>query len=760
MSTDLALEQSLAQLRRGDTEGALAGLRRLAEAPLEVAAPGAPDEAGRLGRLDAACAEAEGADALRETLAAFGEEFPEWDEPWFRLARHLEEAGDAAGAEIAYGNCVERNPTRPEVLLALGELLLRRRALQPAAKLLRLCCALAPLRDEAWDALGRCLLLQGSANYAVGAFTKAQRLAPQRIDYALNRVEAALVAGRGDEELTRLEAACDEDPASAVHLTARAELVHRLGQRELAIDLLEAAATLAPDEKLPVAKLGERLTHSMRPAEADRALTRALALDPGNARLGIMHSVVLLRLLRYRDSIRLLEELIELNGEDSALLGNLSTATLALGRQEEAVAQARRAIELQPVAAVWRTLCNTLPYCDGVTAAELSEAARETSLRWPRDVVPAFTGTRDPQRRLRVGLLSGSLKMHPVGWLTVAGFEALDPEAFELVRLTAFTPPDSLAQRFANIAPEIHDTGLYDDHGLARHIRAIGIDILIELGGYGDLGRMAVCAYRAAPVQVKWVGMQNHTSGIPEIDWMITDRWETPPALEHFYTERAMRMPDGYVCYSPPPDAPDVAPLPALANGYVTFCCFSNLSKLTPRVLASWASLLHRMPDAKLLLKAPQFSEPSTGEDFLARFAAHGIGPERLILRGASPHRTLLGQYADVDILLDPFPYNGGLTTCEALWMGVPTVTLPGEIFASRHSLSHISNVGLEDWVASDLEDYLALAERKAGDLESLAALRAGLREKVRLSPLCDAPRFGRHLGAKLREAWLEYCKS
>jgi predicted O-linked N-acetylglucosamine transferase (SPINDLY family) len=352
------------------------------------------------------------------------------------------------------------------------------------------------------------------------------------------------------------------------------------------------------------------------------------------------------------------------------------------------------------------------------------------------------------------------LKMHPVGWLTIAAFEALDPTQFELVRLSAFEQDDYISHRFMKVAPERHDTSLFDDLGAARHIRASGIDILLEMGGYGDNGRMPICAYRAAPVQIKWVGMQYHTSGLEEMDWILCDEREIPPELAHYYTERPLYLPDGYVCYSPPPDAPDVARLPALANGYVTFGCFNNLSKFTPNSVATWAKLLHRLPTARMILKTPQFIEAENKQDMLQRFAACGIGEERLTLRGASPHRTLLAEYGDVDIILDPFPYNGGLTTCEALWMGVPTVTMPGEIFAARHSLSHLSNVGLTDWVAHDIQSYLALAEHKASALPELATLRANLRERVRQSPLCDARRFGKYFGDALRHAWRTWCEN
>jgi len=293
---------------------------------------------------------------------------------------------------------------------------------------------------------------------------------------------------------------------------------------------------------------------------------------------------------------------------------------------------------------------------------------------------------------------------------------------------------------------------------LVAAARVRNIDILIDLGGYGDASRMAACANRLAPVQIKWVGMQAHSSGLAEMDWFLTDRWETPLGFETLYSEKLLRLPDGYICYSPPTYAPDVAVLPALRNGFVTFGCFNNLAKLTPALIQTWAAILRRVPNAKLVLKTHQLSDPETAGWFRHRFAALNIGPERLDTRGSSGHRAFMGEYGDIDIVLDPFPYSGGLTTCEALWMGVPTITCPGEIFGSRHSTSHLSNVGLADWVTGSVEDYIEMAVARAGDLAALAALRADLRDRVRASPLCDAPRFGRNLGTALRTAWRDWC--
>ena len=293
---------------------------------------------------------------------------------------------------------------------------------------------------------------------------------------------------------------------------------------------------------------------------------------------------------------------------------------------------------------------------------------------------------------------------------------------------------------------------------MAQRICDLDIDILVEMSGYGDRGLIAACAHRPAPVQIKWVGMQNHSTGLAKMDWIITDRWETPPEHAPFYSERLLVLPDGYVCYSPPPYAPDVVPLPALTRGHITFGCFNNIAKITPLVIATWARMLRAVPDSRLILKAHQFAEPATTEHFLAAFAARGIAADRLDLRAGSPHRDLLAQYGAIDIVLDPFPYSGGLTTCEALWTGVPTVTIPGETFASRHSASHMSNAGLADWVFPDLDAYVTRAVAAASDIPAPAALRATLRAQVRASPLCDAPRFGRSLGSALRRAWHDWC--
>lgn len=781
----MTAEAALARLRAGDAEGALSLLDAIdgddsdpaqhaarGMTLLDMAQPGLARIALRaavsLGDtspptlLNLAIAEDRAGDwpRARVLMEIVAEALPDWDEPLVRLAESHRHAGDPGAAEIAYRRVLEVSPKREEALIGLAGLLIARAEGVEARLLLLRCIGVAPDRGEAWAALGLALLLTAEPTLAHTALIEAQRLEPDVAEYALHGIEAARVAEMTDAELARLALASEAEPLNPVPLLARGVLLERLGRRAEAIDCLEVAVALAPDALLPVKLLGAVLARSDRRREAEAALRRAIELDPDDPRLRNDRATVLMRLQRHADASALLLELVEQHGDDTTVLCNLSNATACLGLQQAAVDFARRAIAHDPAASLpRRALCNNLPYLDGITGAELLAALRECAARLPRVQLGGFVNDRDPERKLTIGLLSGSLKTHPVGWLTVAGIETLDPARFAVVCLVQNAlPTDPIARRFRAAAREWVEIDALDDVALATRARDLGIDVLIDLGGYGDQARMPACAHRLAPVQAKWVGMQNHSTGLAEIDWFITDRWETPAELAQVYSEQLLRLPDGYVCYSPPPYAPDVGPLPALANGHITFGCFNNLAKVTPRVIATWAAVLHRVPEARLVLKTHQFGDAPTADRVRAVFADAGIAAARIELRGSSPHRAFMAEYGQIDMVLDPFPYSGGLTTCEALWMGVPTVTLPGEIFASRHSMSHLCNVGLSDWVARDAADYVALAVAKAADVTALVALRAGLRRRVKASPLCDAPRFGRNLGAALRHAWRGWC--
>jgi len=237
------------------------------------------------------------------------------------------------------------------------------------------------------------------------------------------------------------------------------------------------------------------------------------------------------------------------------------------------------------------------------------------------------------------------------------------------------------------------------------------------------------------------------------MDFLMADRFHVPDGEECCYTEIVLRMPNGYVCYGPPEDSPEVGPLPAPIAGRVTFGCFNNPVKYSPRILEAWAEILRRVPTARFLIKFAGLDDPQLQQRMWAEFTSRGIEAERIMLEGRSPHAELLAAYNRVDLALDTQPYSGGLTTCEALWMGVPVITFPGQTFAGRHAVSHLTNAGHEQFIAADSAGYIDLAVNWTSRLEELATIRSQMRERVRNSPLCDGPRFARDFLSLLRTA-------
>ena len=699
------------------------------------------------------------AEAARQHMREIAVAFPLWDEPPLRLAESFRRSGHWPAAEQAYRDTLRLNPARLEALVALGSGLVVRDRAEEALPFLAQACAQPEATFEAWHVLGVAYRAAGDAASAEEALAKASAAAPDNLEIAIQHADAALAAGIADAELERLDKLAEASPLDPLPLRRSAHLLAALGRVQESVDALSAAADIAPHDASIAAALGSYLARLDRAMEAEPALRRALELNPSDQQARSDLAAILLRRLRFAESETLLRELIAERGESGPLLCNLANSLSGQGFQEEGIAVARRAAGSFPHDfQAWRTLTSVLPYL--AEPEEQAAAARECARCYPRGPQTPFSNTRDPERPLRVGLLSRALRTHPVGWLTLAGWEALDPAAFELVCLGPRSRTDPLARRFAARASAWHDITSQGDAAVAALCRDLGIDVLVDLGGHGESGRLGVLAHRAAPIQIKWVGSQFGTSSLPEMDWFLTDRWETPPGSEDLYTEGLLRLSDGYVCYDPPEWAPDVTPLPALSGRGVTFGCFNNLSKITPEVIATWARILSATPTSRLVLKSPQFQDSALLAQVKARLGAARIDARQFELRGASAHRDHLAAYAGIDIVLDPFPYSGGLSTCEALWMGVPTITLPGRSFASRHTLSHQENAGLHGWAASSTDDYVRLAVQRASDLNALATLRAGLRAKVAASPLCDAPRFGRSLGAALRHTWQIWCKN
>jgi protein O-GlcNAc transferase len=398
-----------------------------------------------------------------------------------------------------------------------------------------------------------------------------------------------------------------------------------------------------------------------------------------------------------------------------------------------------------------------LHYSSDIDTSELKETIGMWGQRFGHGDVtmtpPARVGINAP---LRVGLLSGSFRQHPVGFLALPGLEKLDRSQFSITCYANQIGGDEYTERFQSLSDRWRPVAHLSDEHLASLIREDRIDILIEMAGHAAGHRLPVVARRVAPVQIKWIGGQFNTMGIETMDYFLSDPVESPPEHDDLYFERIHRLPSVYACYEPPTDAPDVSPLPASANGHLTFGSLNKLNKIGSKTAALWSRCLKAVPDSRLLLQSEPFEDPNNVERAHALFSAQGIDPARITCRGFTPHPELFLSYHDIDIALDPHPYSGCLTTCEALWMGVPVITLPGPTFAGRHSASFLTAVGLSDWIANDEDHFVELAARRCADLPALSDIRQKLRHQMSQSPLCDTALFGRDLGQALREMWNE----
>ena len=518
--------------------------------------------------LNLAIAEDRAGDAARasELMQDLERRLPDWDEPPLRLAESLRARGDPAAAEDAYARVLAVNPHREEALLALAGLLINRGDATRAQPLLMHCCGVAPHRAEAWDTLGIALNNSGEFARAYGAFVKAQRCAPLTLDYALRRVGAAIKANCAEADLARLELDCEADPLNPARHIAIGVLLEHIGHRAAAIEAFETAVALAPNDPVAATHLGEALVRSTRPHDGEIALRRAVELDPDNIKLRNDHAATLMRMQRHGEARALLQSAIDDYGDDWQLLCNLANTTCCLGLQTDAAAMARRAIDRAPDALnPRRSLLGALVYQDGVPGADILAAARTCAERTPRSPAPAFANTLDPDRPLVVGLLSGTLKTHPVGWLTIAGFETLDPAAFASSAWRR-TPRGTPSPELPAVARDWHDVDQLTTStrvqgartrdrraDRSRRLRRCGPHACVRLSagtGAGEMGRHAEPHHRPGGD-----GLDHHRP--------LGDAARTRAP---FYTERLLRLPDGYVCYSPPPYAPDRRALPALAT--------------------------------------------------------------------------------------------------------------------------------------------------------------------------------------------------
>jgi protein O-GlcNAc transferase len=506
--------------------------------------------------------------------------------------------------------------------------------------------------------------------------------------------------------------------------------------------------------------LGLQHHRAGRLTEAAQCYQQALAADPDHADALHLLGVVAHQLGDHSTAIGLIEEAIALRPRVADYHSNLGNALRVVGRLDAALASYRTALRLRPdLVEAHSNLILTLdldPRADN--AARIAERQRWDA-RHARPLATQIlphANDPDPDRRLRIGYVSADFYHHSAAEAFWPVLAAHDRRVVEVTCYSGVVQPDDYTARFRAAADRWRSTVGMTDDAMAALIRRDAIDVLVDLSAYSRGNRLLVFARKPAPVQVTAWGYATGT-GLSAMDYFFADPVVVPPEEQRYYAEEVVYLPS-VLSFSPPEDAPPLVPLPARAGGPLTFGSLNQPRKLTDETLAFWARILAAVPDSRLFLKYGGMDDPAVGERVRTALARQGVAADRLSLRGLTGHSDHLAAYGEVDVALDPFPHGGGVTTLEATWMGVPTLTLPGDRISSRVSASFLRTLGLTDWIATTPDDYVALARRHAGDIAGLTTLRRGLRARLAASPICDAAAYCRAVEAAYRLMWRRWC--
>ena len=642
-------------------------------------------------------------------------------------AQSLHNAGQAGLAEPLYRRIVADWPQTPEAARALtnlGVILQERGELEAALSLHHRALVLAPALAEGFCNRGDTYSQLDRLAEAEADFGRAAELAPALAPAWFNRGNVLLRLGRATAAETCYRRSRDLLPRLAQVPAQLARALAAQGRAAEAMDAMADAVALAPGDWSLLNDLGVLQQQAGRIAAAKASLRRAIDHCPGAA---VAHY-------------------------------NLGNACYGEGDAARAAACYRRAWELDPrLSRAASNYLNCLHYLPEPGGAAIAACHREVAAGGRQPPGHSHANSPEPKRRLRIGYVSADFVRHPLGLLLLPILAAHDRSQVFVACYSNRRDGDDITQQLRRNADLWRDILPCDDETLDRMIRDDAIDILVDLDGHTAGGRLGLFARKPAPIQVGWLGYP-FTTGLTTMDYALLDRATVPAEAEAWFSERVVCLPVSRFCYQGP-ETPKPAPPPMRQRGFVTFGSFNNIAKLTPEVIAAWADILHRVPGSRLLLKWPHLAQAEIAERILTAFRGCGIAAGRIQLRGNSPPEQLRAEYADMDIALDPFPYCGAFTSCEALWMGVPVVTLPGPRPFSRQTLALLSALGLADGLAAqDIQAYRDLAVGLAGDPDRLSRLRRDLRPQMRRA-LGDVPRHAAALEAFFRRAWIDWCQ-
>ncbi len=538
-----------------------------------------------------------------------------------------------------------------------------------------------------------------------------------------------------------------------------------MGNYEKAVEYFKKAVELRQDYLEALCAIGQVLTTQNVLAAAREWLTRAIAVDPGCSRAYFVLGLAYAKQGMLAKAINSYEKAIETDPDIPEYHINLCKSHVRFGDIAAARKSYDRAVSLSPNNPYWHSSFLVTSHYSNFNARELFEEHK----RW-NDLHTADIKTfqhivdehADPEKKLRVGFVSADFRTHSVGYFLESLFCSYNKDKMAFYCYYDYHCDDEMTHRLRGFVDAWRSIHNKSDQYVANLIREDNIDILVDLAGHSFQNNIMIFAMKPAPIQVTWLGYPN-TTGLTAMDYRLTDQVADPVGLtDPYHSEKLVRLPNGFLCYQPPADAPDVNSLPAREKEYVKFGSFNDQAKISTELVKIWAEILRQVPNSKLILKNVAMNCAGVRKKLVSVFEKSSLDSNRLLLlRKTHTNREHLAKYGRVDIGLDTFPYNGTTTTCEALWMGVPVIALHGaDRHVSRVGMSILTNVGLDELIARDTDDYIEKAVALANDVDRLENLRSGMRNRLLNSPLCDPKGFAVDFENAVREMWVRRCNN
>ena len=644
-----------------------------------------------------------------------------------RALQHLQ-AGQLQQAEQLYQQVLAKKPNNAEANHFLGVIACQAGKFEAGARFIRKAVKAKPGYAEAHKSLGKALQEMGQLEEAAAGFRQALSLRPNYPE-ALNDLGNTLNdLEQFDEAISCFRKAIAQRPDFFIAYNNLGNVLQEHGDLDEAVACFRNAITLKPNFALFHYNLGNALKKKELYVEAIASYQKAIAIQPN-----------------YPEA-----------------LNNIGITCKEMERLDEARIFFQKALGHKPdYSFAHSNLLTLMNYLSDVSQQDIFAEALQWDIRQARSLLPTsqvFSNTPERNRKLRIGYVSPDFRDHSVAYFIEPVIKAHNRDTVEVFCYANVVKQDKVTERFQALSDHWSFIAGKNDDAVADEIRGDRIDILVDLAGHTRDNSLMVFARKPAPVQVTWLGYPN-TTGMRAIDYRFTDAIADPVGdTDNLHSEILVRLANGFLCYQPDETAPATAEPPCLKNGYITFGSFNNLNKLTPEVVQCWATILKKLPGSHLLLKSKKLLQNASRQRFIRLFNENGITEERLKLYGILPKKEdHLNLYSMVDIGLDPFPYNGTTTTCEALWMGVPVVTLLGDRHAGRVGASILHHISLNEFIAENKEEYLNKSLTLAKDLERLCALRDEMRIRILNSPICNTKAFVKDIEEAYSNMWKKY---